>query len=119
MFSPRPRRAVALLLALVASGGCRRPGTPVDDAALRAADADTADWLTHGRTYSEPRVSPLTEINEHTVATLHLAWMLDLNTTRGLEATPIVKDGILYTTGAWSVLNAVDGRDGRLLWTFG
>ena len=48
----------------VASHSQGRPAAVVDDAALRNADARTADWITHGRTYGEQRFSPLTSINE-------------------------------------------------------
>jgi glucose dehydrogenase len=58
----------------VASHSQGRPAAVVDDAALRNADARTADWITHGRTYGEQRFSPLTEINDGNVSQLGLAW---------------------------------------------
>ena len=79
---------------------------------------DTVDWPLHGLTHEEQRFSPLDAINEETVARLGLAWSIELGSTRGLEATPIVVDGIIYTTGAWSVVHAIDGRSGDMLWTF-
>ncbi|HXG68941.1 MAG TPA: PQQ-dependent dehydrogenase, methanol/ethanol family [Blastocatellia bacterium] len=88
----------------------------IDDAALRNADTRAGDWLTHGRTYSEARFSPLKQINAENVKSLGLAWAFDTETTRGLEATPIVVDGILYTTGSWSVVFAIDARTGKQLW---
>jgi quinohemoprotein ethanol dehydrogenase len=96
----------------------RRGAGAVDDAALVGADADPGDWLSHGRTYAEQRYSPLDQIGEGNVARLGLAWWLDTDTKRGLEATPLVADGILYTTGSWSVVYAVDARTGTLLWKY-
>jgi len=104
--------------ALAPAERARRAAAAVDDARLAAADAAVGDWLTHGRTYAEERYSPLAEIDEGNVAQLGLAWWLDTDTTRGLEATPLVADGILYTTGSWSVVFAVDARSGELLWTY-
>src|SRR5690348_5642533 len=73
----------------------------IDDAALRNADAEGSDWVTHGRNYSETRFSPLKQIIADNVGSLGLAWAFDTETTRGLEATPIVVDGRIYTTGSW------------------
>ena len=90
----------------------------VTDERLINADQDTANWLTHGRTYSEQRFSPLDQINRDTVSELGLAWYWDTGTTRGLEATPIVVDGIMYTTGTWSVVFAHNAATGEHLWTY-
>jgi quinohemoprotein ethanol dehydrogenase len=90
----------------------------IDDARLVAADSDPGDWLTHGRTYDERRHSPLAQIDEHNVASLGLAWSLDLGTNRGVESTPIAVDGVLFATGPWSVAYAIDARSGKLLWTY-
>ena len=49
---------------------------------------------------------------------LGLAWSRELDTTRGLEATPLVKDGVIYTTGAWSVVYAIDAKTGAVRWTY-
>jgi PQQ-dependent dehydrogenase (methanol/ethanol family) len=89
----------------------------VDDARLADADADEANWLTYGRTYKEQRHSPLDEINEETVGRLGLAWSHDFGHMRGLEGTPLVVNGVLYATSAWSVLHAFDAASGELLWT--
>src|SRR5215472_9790787 len=88
----------------------------IDDSALRRADSRTGDWLTHGRNYAETRFSPLNQITAGNVKTLGLAWAFDTETTRGLEATPIVAGGVMYTTGSWSIVYAVDARTGKLLW---
>jgi quinohemoprotein ethanol dehydrogenase len=88
----------------------------IDDAALRKADSRTGDWITHGRNYAETRFSPLNQINADSVKTLGLAWSFDTETTRGLEATPLIVDGVMYTTGSWSVVFALDARTGRQLW---
>lgn len=88
----------------------------IDDAALRNADARNGDWITHGRNYSETRFSPLSQINAGNIKLLGLAWSFDTETTRGLEATPIIVDGVMYTTGSWSVVFAIDARTGEQLW---
>jgi quinohemoprotein ethanol dehydrogenase len=88
----------------------------IDDAALRNADARAGEWITHGRNYSETRFSPLKQIDAANVKNLGLAWSFDTDTTRGLEATPIIVDGVMYTTGTWSVVFALDARTGKLLW---
>jgi quinohemoprotein ethanol dehydrogenase len=90
----------------------------VDNAALVGADRDTANWLTYGRTYDEQRFSPLRQIDTANVNRLGLVWSRELNTTRGLEATPLVVDGVIYTTGSWSVVYAIDARTGNVLWTY-
>jgi quinohemoprotein ethanol dehydrogenase len=108
--------AAACILAII---GCARSrNVPVDDAALRAADADPSNWITYVSTYSEQRFSRLQQVNEQTVSRLGLAWSFDLGTLRGLEATPLVKDGVLYTTSAWSLVYAFDARTGHLLWQY-
>lgn len=115
----RPRCVPTLALIVIVAGCARTEAPPaVDDARLLAADSDSANWLTYGRTYSEQRFSPLTSINQENVSELGLAWSVDLPTMRGLEATPLVYDGVIYTTSSWSVVYALDAATGRRLWTY-
>ena len=90
----------------------------LDDDRVVAADTEPGNWLTHGRTYDEQRHSPLAEINADNVGELGLAWYWDTGTRRGLEATPIVVDGIMFSTGSWSVVWAHDAKTGELLWRY-
>src|SRR4030095_4127527 len=92
------------------------PAKTIDDASLRNAEARPAEWLTHGRNYAETRFSPLNQISASNVKNLGLAWVFETQTTRGLEATPLVADGVIYTTGSWSVVFAIDARPGEQLW---
>jgi len=94
----------SVILLLLAPGG---RAAPVSDAELRSSDKDAGNWLMYGRTYDDHRFSPLKQINEQSIAKLGLAWNREMGTTRGLEATPLVKDGVLYTTGSWSVVHAI------------
>lgn len=90
----------------------------IDNIRLMNADADSANWITHGRTYSEQRFSPLSQVNQETVGELGLAWYADMDTARGQEATPLVMDGKLYLTTAWSKVKAFDAATGEPLWEY-
>ena len=90
----------------------------VDAAAIVGADLAPGEWLSHGRTYSEQRFSPLDKVSAANVAELGLAWSFDLGVSRGIEATPIVHDGVMYVTGSWNVVHALDARTGAKLWSF-
>ena len=97
-----------------AAGGLR----PVDEDRVRAAAEEPQSWLTHGGTYAEQRYSSLSQIDESNVAELGLAWSFDLDTQRGVEATPLVADGVMYVTAPWSLLHALDAATGEHLWTY-
>ena len=90
----------------------------VDTARLANADSEPGQWLSVGRTYDEQRFSPLARVNTGNVGQLGLAWHYDLDTNRGQEASPIVIDGVLYVTSAWSKLYAFNAKTGRLLWKY-
>ena len=76
------------------------------------------NWLTHGGTYLEQRHSPLTGINKDTLERLAPAWYYEFDTYRGQEATPLVVDGVLYTTSAWSKAYALNAATGELIWSY-
>jgi PQQ-dependent dehydrogenase (methanol/ethanol family) len=90
----------------------------VDSQRLIAADSEPGSWMSHGRTYDEQRFSPLVGVNDDNVQELGLAWFFNLKTERGIEATSIVVDGVMYVTSAWSIVHALDARTGAPLWTF-
>jgi quinohemoprotein ethanol dehydrogenase len=90
----------------------------VDAARIIAADAEPGNWMTHGRTYSEQRYSPLDAINTESVSELGLAWYYDLDTDRGQEATAIVVDGVMYVSTAWSKVKALNAATGELIWAY-
>jgi len=75
-------------------------------------------WRTHGGSYAEERFSPLSSVNTENIDQLGLAWSYGLGTSRGIEATPIVHDGIMYVTSTWNIVHAMDARTGEGLWTF-
>jgi quinohemoprotein ethanol dehydrogenase len=117
--------ALGIMLAAVLAAGCQKRAatTVIGQAAVNAdrlvnADSEPGSWMTHGRTYSEQRFSPLDAINRDTVGRLGLAWYADMDTNRGQEATPIVVDGVIYVSTAWSKVKAYDAKTGKALWSF-
>lgn len=94
--------------------------TSVDQRSIHAADdnREADNWLSYGRGYFEQRHSPLTHINQKNVDQLKLAWFFDTGNTQGLQATPLVIDGVMYVTAAWSILHAIDAKTGEELWQF-
>lgn len=111
---------VALISVIVAVSCTKSPAptasSGVDFARIKAANAD--EWLAHGRTYDEQRYSPLNQINQSNVKQLGLAWFADLDTKRGQEATPLVIDGKIFISTAWSKAKAYDAVTGKLLWEY-
>jgi quinohemoprotein ethanol dehydrogenase len=125
-------RVIAMVLALTIYGGwisrgqqtsdgpASRQEKPanVDAARITGADREPGNWMSHGRTYSEQRFSPLKEIDDRNIGGLGLAWFYDLDTDRGQEATPIVVDGVMYFTSAWSKVFALNAATGARLWSY-
>jgi alcohol dehydrogenase (cytochrome c)/quinohemoprotein ethanol dehydrogenase len=128
----RPRTLLAAFLLVAPSsgngGGLRVPpqqpstspvnSRPLDAKRLLAAEDEPHNWLTYGGTYREQRFSSLKKINEHNVKELGLAWYFDLDTRRGQEATPLVIDGVMYFTSAWSKVFALNAATGEKLWSY-
>jgi quinohemoprotein ethanol dehydrogenase len=94
-----------------------RPGW-VDAARLARAPHDGDQWLTAGRDAGQTYYSPLAGIDSGNAAQLGFAWQYRLGMHKGLEATPIVIDGIMYTSGPWGYVYALDAATGKLLWKF-
>ena len=93
-------------------------GAAVNAARLIAADDEPGQWMAVGRDYGEQRFSPLDQVNTETVNDLGLLWSADIDTSRGQESTPVVVDGALYVTTAWSHVKAYDVRTGAPLWAY-
>jgi len=119
-------RFIALFLAPIAPA-CKQtrvasemPAKPADvnESRIIHADREPGNWMTYGRTYGEQRFSPLHQIDDQNVSQLGLAWYYDLDTNRGQEATPIVVDGVMYFTSAWSKVFALNAATGKLLWSY-
>ena len=124
-------------MALVAVGKMKQMGRPVGSQgalsvhplrtvlkavvgllALIGTPPVVADWPLHGADTFEQRQSPLTQIHPDNIQDLGLAWSFDTGTRRGLEASPIVIGGTLYTTGSWSKVYALDAVTGAQRWFF-
>ena len=108
------RRSALLLFTtstLLALGGCKSSNSS------KIVD-DSTDWSMYGGSNDEQRFSPLKQINDQNVQTLGLVWSHEFGTTRGLEATPLVVNGVIYTTVEWSVVYAMDARTGQILWSY-
>ncbi len=82
------------------------------------APANIANWMSHGRNWGEDRFSPLTQINDGNVGELGLAWFDDLGTMRGVQATPLVVDGVLYNESIYNIVTAYNAATGEKLWTY-
>ena len=90
----------------------------VDGPRIIAADREPGNWMSHGRTYDEQRYSPLDRVNADNIGQLGMAWTTKLDIDSGTEATPLVVDGVMYTTGAFSIVYAINAATGELLWKY-
>src|SRR5882757_3844028 len=90
----------------------------VDSARLATADREPDQWFTPGRDSQGTYYSPLDAVNDQNVTRLGFAWEYKLGTNRGLQGTPVVVDGIMYASGNWGRVYAVDATNGREVWTY-
>ena len=77
-----------------------------------------ADWTRIGGTAGNTHYSNLKQIDRSNVAKLQVAWKFDTGEPGGLETTPIIVDGTLYTFTPTQQVIALDGTTGKLLWKF-
>lgn len=107
--------ATLFLLATLCLSDC---SVAEDEDGKIADESNTSEWLAYGRTHSEQRFSPLTDINVNTISRLAPDWFIDLPQDKALVSTPLVVDGILYFTGTSNRIRAVDATNGKPIWSF-
>ncbi len=90
----------------------------VDGARIGHADGEPDQWFTPGRDADGTYFSPLDSINAQNVTRLGFAWEYKLGTKRGLQGTPIVVDGVMYASGNWGRVYALDAATGHELWKY-
>jgi alcohol dehydrogenase (cytochrome c) len=88
--------------------------------AFGAGDGATgAAWPNYGGSYSAWRYSALDQVNRENVQRLQPAWVFQTGDyENGLQATPIVVDGVLYLSTSNNWVFALDGATGRMLWEY-
>ncbi|MEZ5709958.1 MAG: PQQ-dependent dehydrogenase, methanol/ethanol family [Blastomonas sp.] len=109
--------ALAMGLAHLAVAASGQPAS-VDHKRLSGAANEPGQWMAPGRTYGEDRFSPLDQINDGNVSQMGLAWYVDLPVDRGVEASPLMIDGVLYNIEPWNVTTAYDAKTGAELWRY-
>ncbi|VAW02541.1 Quino(hemo)protein alcohol dehydrogenase, PQQ-dependent, partial [hydrothermal vent metagenome] len=109
-------RRIGIIVAICLLAACQKQADSGSSDAGK--DAVSADWNNIGFDAKEQRHSPLDKINESNVGELGIAWFKDLPDARGQEATPVVIDGKLYITTAWSKVFSYDAKTGEELWSY-
>jgi PQQ-dependent dehydrogenase (methanol/ethanol family) len=120
--------AFPLALGLAAlAGGCSSEsntgGAATSTAAAPAMSASDGasgkDWMTYHGTYKSYHFSSLNQINSGNVKDLQVAWMhFPGRSVRGVQSMPLVQDGVLYYSGSYSRVFAIDGASGKVIWAF-
>lgn len=114
---------VVLVAMALALSGCGReawrggPGA-IDDRRMINAASEPENWLVNGGTLNGEHYSALDQINLDTIQNLRPAWSFDFDTTRNQEAEPIVVDGVMYVTTAWSKVYAINAATGEQIWFY-
>ena len=85
---------------------------------VESSQHDGVEWTKHGGTDLEQRFGDIPDINTQNVQRLGLAWFADFDTHRGQESTPLMVNGVLYVTTAWSKVYAFRAATGEQLWMF-
>ncbi len=83
----------------------------------------TSDWRVTGGDPGNSRYSALDQINRNNVAALRVAWIyhtsdIPANTSTQIQSTPVVVDGVLYTTTPALAVVALRADSGTLIWRF-
>ncbi len=109
---------VRALLALLAASLLAGASCPLAANAPTSLPGAGADWASRGGGVDESGYSRLDAIDTRNAARLGLAWSLDLDPELTLQATPLAVGGVLYFSGSYSAVYAVEAATGRLLWKY-
>lgn len=88
-------------------------------AGTATAELAGGNWPEYHGDWRGWRYSPLEQINKSNIAKLKVAWIHQPGEiTQGLQATPIVLDGVLYYAASANKTFAVEAATGRTLWSY-
>ena len=85
-----------------------------------AAGNKTDEWLTYSGSLDGRRYSSLTNLTPANVSQLKLRWVrqFDTNNEPLIEATPLVVNGVIFTTTPPANVVAVDAKSGNEIWSY-
>ena len=106
---------ITIAMLLLGAGVMQTQASIVNQETISNPDSE---WLSYGRNYKEQRFSPLDKINRDNIDELDLAWSFKFSTARGMEATPLMHQGVLYVSTGWAHVHALDARTGEELWHY-
>jgi quinohemoprotein ethanol dehydrogenase len=109
--------ALTLFAGIALPASAAKPGD-VTEERLRASIGDGTNWLVKGGNARGQHFSVLAQIDAGNVSELGLAWATDIPVADGIAATPIVVDGVVYVSAAYSIVYAIDAVTGRILWSY-
>jgi quinohemoprotein ethanol dehydrogenase len=112
------QKVLVLAGSLVFAGGHAFAQGNVTEERVLAESGAGDNWFLKGGNFRGEHFSPLDEINDKNIGDLGLAWSIDLPVPDGIAGTPIVVDGVIYLSGAYSVVFAIDASSGDVLWTY-
>ncbi len=105
-----------------AEGDDRAAGSGSDareaDAAIRRAMADSANWPSYGRDYTNRRYSPLRQITPGNAGQLALAWKYETGIHHSFESSPVVVSGVMYFSTPLNHVVALDAATGQKKWEY-
>ena len=95
------------------------PAGEVNHQRLSKAADEPENWLTYGGTYQAWRYSKLDQIDRGNIGKLIPVWSFQTGVVDGgLQATPIVVDGVMYLTSSWNRVFALDAASGEKIWQY-
>jgi quinohemoprotein ethanol dehydrogenase len=115
------RKSIQILLIGLGVIGVVPSATAEGDVTEKRVLAEAAtgeNWFLKGGNFRGEHFSPLSQVTDENVANLGLAWATNLPIPDGISATPIVVDGVIYLSAAFSMVYAIDAEDGHVIWSF-
>jgi quinohemoprotein ethanol dehydrogenase len=110
-------RLIVSCVALLIASNAGAQGNVTNKRVLEES-ASGVNWFLKGGSFRGDHYSPLAQVRADNIDDLGLAWAADLPIPDGISTTPIVVDGVIYLSGAYSVVFAVDAANGDILWSY-
>ena len=96
----------------------RPASSPLTFKRLRDASAESQNWLMYWGNYQGTHYSSLKQIDKSNVDRLQTSWMMPMSGVASLQATPLVADGVMYTSGVPGTIYALDAGTGAQIWKY-